>query len=102
MAATFYLKLIPPRPTFAADMTEAEMDLMRQHAAYMGRHFEAGRVLIYGPVFAQSGSFGMGVLQVEGEAEARRIMESDPTILAGLNTYEIWPMRLGGAQAAQG
>jgi uncharacterized protein len=30
----FFCKLTPPRPTFAADMTDAERQLMRQHVAY--------------------------------------------------------------------
>jgi hypothetical protein len=30
----FVLKLTPPRPTFAEDMTEEERTIMMQHAAY--------------------------------------------------------------------
>ena len=30
----FFCKLTPPRPTFAADMTDAERQLMHQHVAY--------------------------------------------------------------------
>ena len=30
----FVFKLIPPRPTFANDMTQQEMGLMKKHVAY--------------------------------------------------------------------
>jgi uncharacterized protein len=95
----FFLKLVPPRPSFAFDMNEEEKRLMGAHAAYMKGCFEAGKLLTYGPVLAASGSFGMGVFEVEDEAEARRIMDGDPTIVARLNTYELSPMRVGGARA---
>jgi uncharacterized protein len=101
MSATFFLKLIPPRPTFAMDMSADERALMMQHVAYLGGHFKSGKVLVYGPVMAAGESFGMAILDVADEAEARSLMENDPTVIAKLNTYEIWPMRVGGAQARQ-
>jgi uncharacterized protein YciI len=94
----FFLRLVPPRPSFAYDMTEAERALMLQHVGYMKQHFDQGRVLIYGPVLAKDDSFGMGVLEVADEAEARQVLDGDPTVLAGLNRYEIAPMRVGAAR----
>jgi hypothetical protein len=40
----------------------------------------------------------MAVFEVAEEAEVRRFLENDPTVLAGLNTFEIHPMRVGAAQ----
>src|SRR6476619_6073566 len=34
MAHFFFFKLLPPRPSFTQDMTEAERELMERHAAY--------------------------------------------------------------------
>ncbi len=48
----FFMRLIPPRPSFPGDMTEEEGRLMQEHATYTRAHFDAGRVLIYGPVLA--------------------------------------------------
>ena len=93
-----FLKLIPPRPTFAADMTAEERDLMHQHAAYIRPYFDAGAVLAYGPVVAPEGAFGMAILDVPDLATAEKIVESDPSVLSRLNRYEIYPMHLGGAQ----
>jgi uncharacterized protein YciI len=98
MSALFFLKLIPPRPTFAMDMNADERALMQQHVEYTRAHFEAGKVLVYGPVMAAEGSFGMAVLDVADEAEAGTLMENDPTVKGKLNRYEISPMFIGGAQ----
>jgi uncharacterized protein len=97
----FFFKLIPPRPTFAQDMDERERGLMAQHSRYLHNHFAAKRVLIYGPVIGPDGAFGMAVFEVENESEARSIAENDPTILAMLHRFELYPMRLGAAQGSQ-
>jgi uncharacterized protein len=96
----FFLKLVSPRRSFVQDMTDEEKRLMQEHVRYTQEHFAAGKVLIFGPVMATSGPFGMAVFEVNDEAEARRIIENDPTVRAGLNTFELYPMRLGAAQAS--
>jgi uncharacterized protein YciI len=93
----YYLKLIPPRPTFPHDMTEDERRLMQEHVAYMQAHFDAGRLLIYGPVLGPE-AFGMGVFEVPDELQAHQIMENDPTVRGGLNRYELHPMRVAAAR----
>jgi len=74
---------------------------MNEHAHYFDEQFAAGRLLLYGPVMASSGAFGLGVLEVEDEAEARRFGEADPSVRAGLNTFEIYPMHVSAARAKQ-
>jgi len=88
----FYMKLIPPRATFVQDMNTEEKQLMQQHTRYTADAFAAGKILIYGPVLATSGGFGMAVFEVSDESEARRLIENDPSILSGLNTFELSPM----------
>lgn len=95
----YFFKLIPPRSTFAADMTAEERGLMEEHARFMREHFDAGTILSFGPVMAASGAFGVAVFEVEDELEARRICENDPTVRAGVNTFELHPMHLAAAQA---
>jgi uncharacterized protein len=96
----FYMKLIPPRPTFPTDMTDQERALMLEHVQYTHGQFAAGKVLIFGPVMAPGGPFGMAVFEAENESEVRAIMENDPTVKVGLNTFEMYPMRVGAAQAS--
>jgi uncharacterized protein YciI len=89
----FLLKLVPPRPTFAKDMNDDEKNLMQQHAKYFEQLQERGVALAYGPVLDPRGSWGMAILEVENENEAKEILNSDPTVKAALNTFEIYPMR---------
>ncbi len=95
----YFFKLIPPRSTFPQDITDDENLLMKEHARYFQQHFTAGRILVFGPVMAPGGAFGLAVLEVDDEAEARKFGENDPSVRAGLNRFEIYPMRLSGAQA---
>ncbi|HEY2546068.1 MAG TPA: YciI family protein [Candidatus Acidoferrum sp.] len=94
----FFVKLIPPRPTFPMDMTADERALMMQHVQYTKEKFDAGKVLIYGPVMVAAGAFGMAVFEASDETEVRHVLENDPSVLGHLNTFEIYPMRIGAAQ----
>jgi uncharacterized protein len=95
----YYFKLIPPRPTFPQDITEKEAALMKEHGAYFQQHFDAGKLLLYGPVMAPEGAFGVAILEVSDEAEAKQFGEDDPSVRAGLNRWEIYPMRVSGSRA---
>lgn len=94
----FFMKLIPPRPTFGQDMTAEERALMQQHVKYVGEAFSQGSVLIYGPVMATAGAFGMAVLEMNDAAEVQKFMAEDPSIKSGLNTFEFYPMQVGQAR----
>ena len=95
----FFLRLIPPRPTFALDMTAAERDLMVQHAIYVRGFFDSGQVLAYGPVLDPEGAFGIAILAMRDLAEAEQFIQQDPAIQAGLCRYLLHPMHLAAAQA---
>jgi uncharacterized protein YciI len=94
----FYFKLIPPRVTFGADMTAEERGLMMEHVRYTREAFDAGRVLIYGPVMASGGAFGIAVLEMEDAAEVQKFGDEDPSVKAGMNRFEFCPMRVGAAR----
>jgi uncharacterized protein len=94
----FYFKLIPPRATFGADMTAEERALMQEHVRYTREAFDAGKILIYGPVMASAGAFGVAVLEMEDAAEVQEFADQDPSIKAGMNTFEFCPMRVGAAR----
>jgi uncharacterized protein len=94
----FYFKLIPPRATFAADITADERASMHEHARYLREVFDAGKILIYGPVMASGGAFGVAVLEMNDAAEVQKFGEEDPSIKAGMNTFEFYPMRVGAAR----
>lgn len=89
----FYLRLTPPRPTFAKDMTEQERAQMQQHADYWAELFKGGKVLILGPVDDPKGLFGFMVVQCS-EAEAHEMANGDPTVKSGLNKIDVMPMHV--------
>jgi uncharacterized protein len=95
----FYVRLIPPRPTFASDMNADERALMQQHSVYLRGQFDQGKVLIFGPVLDPTDNFGMAVLEVRDISEAQELMEQDPTVVAGMNRFRIAPMVVGAARA---
>jgi uncharacterized protein len=95
----YFFKLIPPRSTFPYDITPEEERLMNDHGRYFDEQFAAGRLLLYGPVLASGGAFGLAVLEVDSEEEARRFGEADPSVKAGMNRFEVHPMRVAAARA---
>jgi uncharacterized protein YciI len=90
----FFLKLIPPRPTFATDMTPGERTLMMKHAAYWAELFKTGKVLIIGPIDDPKGAWGMAVLETDSLADAQQMADNDPTVLGGINKVEVSPMHV--------
>lgn len=74
---------------------------MEAHGRYFQEQFAAGRILLFGPVMATGGAFGLAILEVDDEAEARQFGEGDPSVRAGLNRFEVHPMRVSAARAKQ-
>jgi uncharacterized protein len=88
----FVYKLIPPRPTFDLDMTDAERAIMLEHVAYWRALSDEGKVLIVGPVRDSSGAWGLAVVEAASEEEVHAIASADPVATSGLATIEIGTM----------
>ena len=89
---SYYLyKLIPPRPSFPLDMTEAERAVMTEHVAYWTRQRDAGHAVAFGPVADPAGSWGVAIGEVGDREQAERLRAADPAVQAGM-TVEILPM----------
>ena len=86
----FFLKLIPPRPTFAQDMTDAERAIMMQHVAYWADLLSKGIAIVFGPVLDPNGTYGIGIIAVDAEDQVNSLTANDPA--AKLNKYEVLPM----------
>lgn len=91
MKQFYFLKLMPPRPTFVQDMTDAERAIMQSHVEYFNALMAKGVVYAFGPVLDPAGPYGVAVIGVESEAERDEIMAKDPSV--GLNRFECFPMR---------
>ncbi|MCG7596534.1 YciI family protein [Mycobacterium sp. C3-094] len=70
-------------------MTDAEQDAMAGHTEYWKELLAAGRVVVYGPVADPEGVWGLGVLRAADRAEALALGEADPSVIAGVNTFEV-------------
>jgi uncharacterized protein len=89
----YFLKLIGPRPDFAATMTEREEQVMQEHGAYLKGYVDKGTVIVMGPVLDPAGAWGMAVVEAGSADEVRSIIANDPTVLSGLGfRWEIYPM----------
>jgi hypothetical protein len=89
----YVIRLLPPRPTFMADMSPEERAMMLEHGAYWRGQLKAGKVIVFGPVADPKGGWGMGVVRVSDESELKRFQAEDPAIRSGRGlSYEILPM----------
>jgi len=86
----FFVRTQNPRPTFHLDMTPDERAIMEKHVAYWSDKAARGIAIVFGPVIDPQGVYGIGVHQVQDEAEMRDLIEHDPA--NGLLRYEILPM----------
>ncbi|OCX53089.1 hypothetical protein BEL04_01875 [Mucilaginibacter sp. PPCGB 2223] len=87
----YMLKLVPCRPSFAQDMTDAERAVMMEHIAYWKPYLEDGTMIVFGPVADPAGAYGLGIVAVDSEEQAKQLMADDPA--SKINTYEYYPMR---------
>lgn len=90
----WFVRLIPPRPTFAQDITEAEQKLMQEHFAYWKLQSAKGVCLFGGPVLDPKGVYGVLAILAASEEEARAIASADPSVKTGLNHIEVAEMRI--------
>jgi uncharacterized protein len=88
----FVYKLIPPRPTFPVDMTDAEAAIMQQHFAYWKRFEERGIVVVLGPVLDPSGTWGLGVIAADDPNDINALGAEDPAVKSGMSTFEMYAM----------
>lgn len=83
MSTHFLVKLIPPRPSFALDMTAEETRLMQQHVDYWSDLAQKGVALIFGPVLDPAGSYGIGVVELETADDLKDLTANDPVSKSG-------------------
>ncbi|MDQ0560833.1 uncharacterized protein YciI [Rhizobium mesoamericanum] len=91
--AYFFLRLVPPRPSFPHDATGEEMAAMSRHAAYWRRNAEEGSAIAVGPVFESEGAWGMAVVSAADQKAAQALADADPIIQSGYGfRFDILPM----------
>lgn len=93
--ATFVFRLIPPRPNFALDMTDEEREIMGRHSAHWQPYLASGQMVIFGPVIDGTGSWGLGVVEADDEAEVVAFAAGDPVVTSGTARIEVGTMPAG-------
>ena len=84
MSATdpvYFCRLVPPRPTFPFDMTEAERAIMTAHADYWRARLGAGGAIVLGPVADPAGPWGLAVVRAADDVRLRQMLDDDPAII---------------------
>lgn len=84
------------RPSFdrrlLAEATPEQREVFDRHGAYLEELHARGVVRFAGRCY--DGPLGIVVLECEDEAEARRVMEADPSVAGGLQEAELYPFRI--------
>lgn len=91
--ALFLCRLTPPRPSFGADMSDDERELMGEHVAYWRGLLEDGRVVAFGPVADPDGFWGVSVVDAADQPAAQGMTDADPVIIRGAGfRYDVFAM----------
>jgi uncharacterized protein len=88
----FVYKLIPPRPTFAADMSETEGQIMAQHIDYWRGLTDRGTAIVFGPVVDPAGVWGLAVVEAESEADVLALGKEDPAVKSEMSGFQVFAM----------
>lgn len=89
----FLLRLLPPRPSFIHDMSAEERTIMQAHGRYWRQKLGEGVALAFGPVADPAGAWGLGLVEVQDEAELKTFADGDPAIASGRGfRYESLPI----------
>ena len=89
----YVFKLVPPRPSFLADMSAEERALMHAHGVYWRELLAKGMVIVFGPVADAAGPYGLAVVRLDETTEPSGVWGADPVILANRGfRFEVAPM----------
>jgi len=86
-----YKVVVLRRPAVASQMTEDELDVLQaRHLAYRAELARRGVLVVNGPFAEQSDPSyrGMSVFACDA-AEAARLSDGDPSVIAGRLTYDV-------------
>jgi uncharacterized protein YndB with AHSA1/START domain/uncharacterized protein YciI len=89
----YFVRLIGTRDGWPNDMTPEEERIMEEHYHYLVDLVKRDKCMAAGPVFDDP-VFGLIILRVDSEEEARKLMDSEPSVVGGVHTYELSDMKL--------
>lgn len=87
----YILKLIPELLN-PKNWTEKEEDIINRHFERLQKLLKDGNLILAGKTAGiDEKTIGLVILEVSSEAEARDIMNTDPTVAEGIMTAELFP-----------
>ncbi len=90
----YTLRLVP-RLTNPDNWTEMENEIVGRHFRMLQGLLEEGKLVLAGRTQTMNEkTFGIVILEVESEEEARSIMENDPGVKEGVMMAELFPYRV--------
>jgi uncharacterized protein len=92
MNSYFAYKLIPPRPSFPADMTHTEAAIMQDHFVYWQKLLSQGAAVVYVPVADPAGARGLARVEAGTADEVRALRAADPAVASGMSSFEVYAM----------
>lgn len=92
MSENYLLMFYPPRKDFVANITENESETVGRHFLYLKALHEKNTVLMAGRV--EDARFGIALLSVQDEKQAKEIMDNDPAVQARVFRAELLPFRI--------
>jgi uncharacterized protein YndB with AHSA1/START domain/uncharacterized protein YciI len=85
----FIVQLHGTRDGWPNNTTPDEKRIMHDHFVYLQNLMYEGKMLLAGPCLDPV--YGLVVLKVADEAEARRLMDNEPSVVNGVHTYTLHP-----------
>lgn len=87
----FAYLLDPVRPEFVTNPTDDEREVSQRHYEYL-RWLDSRGVLTFAARVRERGGIGVVAVDAADEADARRIMESDPQVAKGHMRGRVAPL----------
>ncbi len=96
MKAQFlYLLRLNPALHDEANWTDDHRATIERHFAYLQDKLKTGELILAGRTTTDNPTtFGIVIFEADDEAAARRFMEADPAVIAGVMTAELFPYRV--------
>lgn len=90
----YVLKLIP-RFLDESNWTEKENKIVQDHFEKLQDLQKEGKLILAGRTLTMdTEGFGIVILEVDTESEARELMEGDPAVKEGIMTAQLFPYRV--------
>lgn len=97
----YTLKLIPSLLD-ESNWTERENGIVEEHFERLKSLMAEGKLILAGRTLnVDPCGFGIVILEVESEKEARGLMKSDPAVREGIMTAELFPYRVALIRSAE-